>query len=284
MADNNEQRRKRPSSASDVAHSWIRSLLGGTSDRQHFHNIEAFCLFIGYPRSGHSVLASLLSAHPEIVISHEMDALRYVRLHFRRHQLYHLILQGDRDFTGQGREVKTGFHYAVPDEWQGRFRQLRVIGDKRGGSSTDMLDRHPEVLGRLRRTVRVPLRILHVVRNPFDNITTISFRSQITLEEAMSRYFRRCEAVARIKERTPGEMLDLTHEALIGDPRRTLAGACSFLGLDAPDSYLEHCAAVLYTSPSQSRSKGDWNRERIAQVTEQIARFPFLAGYSFSDD
>ncbi len=281
MADANE-RRKRPSSPGDVTYSWFRSFRGGISDRQHFHDVEAFCLFIGYPRSGHSVLASLLSAHPEIVISHEVDALRYVRLRFRRHQLYHLILQGDRDFTGQGREVKTGFHYAVPEEWQGRFRQLRVIGDKRGGSSTDMLDRRPEVLDRLRRTVQVPLRIFHVVRNPFDNITTISARSNIPLEEAMSRYFRRCGAISRIKEKTQGEVYDISHEILIRDPRKSLASACSFLGVDAADRYLEHCASVLYASPSQSRWKGDWNESRIMRVAEEIERFPFLSGYSFS--
>lgn len=284
MVKTTASKRKRPASTGAVAQAWLRSMWGGIRDRHHFADVEAFCLFIGYPRSGHSVLASLLSAHPDIVISHEIDALRYVRMRFHRQQIYHLILQGDRDFTSRGREVKTGFRYAVPDEWQGQFRQLRVIGDKRGGSSTDMLDYHPEVLDRLRRIVAVPLRILHVVRNPFDNIATISARSQISLEEAMSRYFRRCEAVSRIKARTHGELLDTSHESLIADPRACLSRVCDFVGVDASESYLTHCAEVVYPSPSPSRWKADWSEEHIGRVSEWIERYPFLKGYSYRDE
>ena len=40
--------------------------------------LRSFCLFIGYPRSGHSLLGSLLDAHPDIAIAHEVNALGLV--------------------------------------------------------------------------------------------------------------------------------------------------------------------------------------------------------------
>jgi phage terminase large subunit-like protein len=46
------------------------------SDRNRFHDVGVFCIFIGYPRSGHSLVGSLLNAHPEVIISHELDVLR----------------------------------------------------------------------------------------------------------------------------------------------------------------------------------------------------------------
>ena len=33
--------------------------------------VEKFVLFVGYPRSGHSLIASVMDAHPDIVIAHE---------------------------------------------------------------------------------------------------------------------------------------------------------------------------------------------------------------------
>jgi hypothetical protein len=40
--------------------------------------VRSFCLFIGYPRSGHSLVGSLLDAHPDIAIAHEVNVLGLV--------------------------------------------------------------------------------------------------------------------------------------------------------------------------------------------------------------
>ena len=50
--------------------------IDGRWRRHELQSVEAFCIFIGYPRSGHSLLGSLLDAHPEMVIAHELDVLR----------------------------------------------------------------------------------------------------------------------------------------------------------------------------------------------------------------
>jgi hypothetical protein len=54
-----------------------RSLYRGSRDRRMFEQIEA-CLFIGYPRSGHSLIGSLIDAHPHAALGHELDLLKYV--------------------------------------------------------------------------------------------------------------------------------------------------------------------------------------------------------------
>ena len=33
--------------------------------------VEKFVFFVGYPRSGHSIIGSVMDAHPDIVIAHE---------------------------------------------------------------------------------------------------------------------------------------------------------------------------------------------------------------------
>ena len=44
-----------------------------------FETIQLYCMFVGYPRSGHSLVGAMFDAHPDIVIAHELDALRYLK-------------------------------------------------------------------------------------------------------------------------------------------------------------------------------------------------------------
>ena len=53
-------------------------------------------MFIGYPRSGHSLIGVLLDAHPNTIISHELGALKYLHTGFSKGQIYHLLLEKSR--------------------------------------------------------------------------------------------------------------------------------------------------------------------------------------------
>jgi hypothetical protein len=37
-----------------------------------FSNVRTFILFVGYPRSGHSLIGSIMDAHPNVIIAHEV--------------------------------------------------------------------------------------------------------------------------------------------------------------------------------------------------------------------
>lgn len=261
------------------------SLATGFRSRRDFAEIEAYAMFVGASRSGHSLVGSLLNAHPEVVIAHQLHALRYVAAGFRRLQIFGMILRTDNRYGKRGRISNKGrFHYAVPGQWQGRFTRLRVIGDKRGASSTELLDQRPELLERLRSVVGVPLRIVHVVRNPFDNISTMAVRFRTGLPAAADRYFTLLEITASVKAATEeGEWLDLRHEDMIADPATWLPRLCSFVGVTAEDDYVNDCASIIYKRPHQSRFEASWSDQLREQVERQIAAFPFLEGYCFEE-
>ncbi len=90
----------------------LRLVGAGRATDPDFADLEHFCFFIGYSRSGHTLIGTALNAHPEVVISHELDAVRYVRHGFRRAQLFSLILQRDQHFGTMGR---TWSGYTVRD-------------------------------------------------------------------------------------------------------------------------------------------------------------------------
>ena len=264
---------------------YASSLIEGIRRRRLFDGVETYCMFIGYPRSGHSLVGSLLDAHPEAVIAHELDALRYVRGGFRRNQIYALILRNDREFTEAGRTAATGdYQYAVPNQHQGRFDALRVIGDKRGGRSTVRLRDRPQLLDRLQAMTKVPVRLVHVVRNPYDNISTIYRRrgKKGSLPQAIEFYFSACAVNADLRARlAPGQVLDLRHEDLIDAPAPTIENLVRFVGLSPPPGYVEDCSSILFSSPRRTRHDAPWTDELRADVQRRIDDIDFLAAYSF---
>jgi hypothetical protein len=260
---------------------FVKSIWWGSSQRHLFDQVETYCMFLGYPRSGHSLVGSLLDAHPDVVLAHELDSVRLMRLGFRRDQLFALILANERSFTDSGRRW-TGSDYRVPDQWQGAFRRLRVIGDKKGGQSTRRLNDRPERLEQLRRTVGVPLRVIHVIRNPFDNIASMSLRRDALIEDVAEDYFGLCTAVEQLSARLgPEEVAAVRYERLVEEPLLVLRDLCRFLGVEAESTYLRDAASILKEEPSLTRERVAWSPRLLAEIERRIADHDHLAGYSF---
>ena len=238
-------------------------------------------MFLGYPRSGHTLPGAMLNAHPDAVVAHELDALLYVGMGFSRNQIFSLICDRDQWFCRR-HCVWTGYSYAIPNQWQGRYERLRVIGDKKGaGTARRLLDR-PALLDRLRHTAGVPIRIVHVTRNPFDNIATIARRESQSIDDAAAAYFRLCESVARTAARCdPSEIHHLRHEDLVRAPVDMLRRLCAFVGLDPSPAYLADCAGIVFEAPSRSRSAAAYSDDARARIQDRLDGYPFLRGYSF---
>lgn len=258
----------------------VRASYHGRLHRSAFDDVQAYCLFIGYPRSGHSLLGALLDAHPSIVIAHELDVLRYIQAgHVTRDRLFWLIVERDEGSRATRRTKR--YDYSVPGQWQGRYDVLRAIGDKMGGESSLRLARRPELLDDLASVVRTQMRILHVVRNPFDNITTMHVRGLGTLRSCADRYFGMCETNDAIRRRGDVPIMDVRHEDMIKAPDDSLIAACSFLGLDAPHDYVRDCAAIVNPAPHRSRYKVPWPEDLVDEVQCRTDTFEFLSGYTF---
>jgi len=241
-----------------------------------FDTLETWCMFFGYPRSGHSLVGALLNAHPEMLMSIELDALSRVRDGVGRAQLFAEIAGHERRFAADGRQHMS-YDYTVDGAWQGRWRTLKVIGDKKGGRSSWWLHDEPELLDRLRETVRLPMRFIHVVRSVWDNIATISTRG-MDLDRAIAWYFETCEAVAGIKARLPAEsVFEMTHEGLIAAPHETLFALAGFLGIDRDRRWADACAAMISPRPSRTRHRVMWTAAQKAEVRRQVPRFAWLS-------
>jgi hypothetical protein len=281
MPPNEFQKLYDPTSKLELARTYGRSIVDGVRWRGRFAEVERFCLFIGYPRSGHTLVGSLLDAHPDVLIAHELDALRYVHHGFRRMQLFGMLVHHDRAFTVSGREW-TGYDYRVDQQHQGSFRRLQVIGDKRGMMSTVRLAQEPGLLDKLRGLVGVPIRVVHVARNPYDNITTMATRAEKRIRRCTWEYEQLSGAVDEIRGRlAKDELLDLRYEDVAAEPKGALDVLCDFIGVRPTSSYLDDCAAVVRPA-SRTRDRLPWTElQRQRVIDDIIDRFDWLKGYTF---
>ena len=241
-------------------------------------------MFLGYGRSGHSLLGALLDAHPNVIVAHELDVLKYVQAGFSRYQIFQLLLENSNAQAKHGRR-ETGYIYEVQGQWQGRYTALHVIGDKKGGRSSLRLHENPDLLNKLRKTIGLPLKVFHVVRNPYDNIATAyrkRRRGSETLQDVIKKHFSQCQTVLDTKKNlNETELLEIRHEEIIAEPVRWLRLMCTFLGVDCPADYENQCAQIVFQSPHKSRNDINWTLEDLEMVRKKMQSFSFLSGYSY---
>lgn len=211
-------------------------------------------------------------------MSRELNIVRFVRAGIPMPLIYGAILRKEERFG------RTGYDFSVLGQWQGRVRTLRVIGAKKGPRSIHRLQRDPLLLERARIELGPDLRVIHVVRNPFDNISTMSRRLAISLEAATEQYLTLCGELGQVRSKLgESELYTLRHESFVGDPARHLSDLCAWLGVGASDDYLLDAAKVVFDAPSRTRSEADWTPEVVSRVEGEIAQFDFLGGYSYAD-
>ena len=271
--------RTRPEVAAFIAHAAV----DGVRNRRTFQGVERFFFMLGYTRSGSTLVGSLLNAHPQMVIAQEIDIFRFLRPGITRNTLFGMVLVRDRQFAAIDRDYH-GFDYAVPEGDQGRFTTLRVLGDKHAGRATRRLRDDPHALERLRSLVGVPIRVLHLVRNPFDNIASIARNRDMPLSSAIAIYRKLGIAVDQTMTRlSTDELFEIRYEDLTADPTARLNEICGFIGVPATTDYLNRCATLIDHGGRRSRDSLYWSAEEIAMVEELIGSRPSLEHYSFAE-
>lgn len=253
-----------------------------------FAEVQTFCLFVGQVKSGCTLLGALLDAHPDVVLADEIDALRYVAAGFKRDQIFHLLLKGARREALKGRVTArrlTPYSLAVPGQWQGGFQKLRVIGDSKAGPTTRRLSQRPELLGQMQQLMPgVDLRLIQVVRNPYDPISAMMMRSGRSFESAAAHYFEYCETLVDLRNQLPPDaLLAVRYEDFVYEPQKWLADLCRFLGIEAHADYLESCAGIIKPEPDQYRHLVEWRPYWIKHVRDRMAEYDFLAGYTYEN-
>lgn len=251
--------------------------------REQLDEVETACLFIGHARSGHSVIASCIDAHPDAAMAHRFDAVKLLEAGYPEREVFCHLLKNAERLAATGR-ILTNYSYAIPGQWQGRVRRLRLIGDQEGHWTSRRLGGNLPFARELLRREHPRYRLVYVIRNPYDNITTWARRSRTSLDYNIERYFNLCAHVREVAAvAPPGALIELRHEDFLADPKQTLSELLSALGLEFDAAFLGDCASIVYPRAHRSRTTLAWSAAQIQTVRARIDDFEHLAGYRYED-
>jgi len=266
---------------------YIKSMIYGFIKRKRLKSLQAFCMFIGYQRSGHSFIGAILDAHPDAAMGMEVDALNLVKLGYNRNQIFYCLIRNSEVFTRKLKNIWTGYSYAIEGLYQGKFTDLKVIGDKKGGKSTLQLGEDFSLFTRLQKIVRIPVKVLHVIRNPFDNITTMIIRNlpekkipdREDFLDKIDLYFKKAEINDKLKKSGKMDILDIYHEDFIKDPVKELTRILNFVGLEPFNEYIDICTKKVHKEPHITRNQLSWPKDLLDEIKNRALNYLFLKRY-----
>lgn len=282
-----------------------------------YDHVHSVLFFIGYPRSRHSLLGSLLDAHPHMVVSDEAMAFpRWIGglktwLNGSIHAFYDTLFEASQRAVDHGRRsrvfqgsvvnVTSSYAYYVPNQWQGQYDQyIEVIGDKSGAFTAGAMrkDNALDAVRLLEKAADVKVKFVHVVRNPFDNIATMVLQdarvkkretgkrkmkvgAPSILDESINRYFGWAAGCNKARQAFPASVIDIPSLEIVKNPADTLRNICKFLGITCSERYIEGCAATVDPVPSMTRDFIEWTAEQKNRVYEEMKKYSFFDSYSY---
>jgi hypothetical protein len=266
---------------------YLKSLVFGYLKKEVFKDIKIFCMFVGYQRSGHSFIGALLDAHPNAVIGMEVDALDLIQKGYSRNQIFYCLMRNAEIFTKKLGNIWTGYDYSIPGQYQGTYKRIDVIGDKKGGKSSLRLNDDPGLLEKLKKVTGLQLKILHVIRHPVDNITTMVVRNvpegkspdRSFILERSEIYFTKALINDKLRQNEELDILDIYHEDFVKSPRDELIRILEFLELEPFPDYLDACVKKVFKEPHLSRYDMDWPEDLLNEIREKAVKYPFLKRY-----
>lgn len=249
-------------------------------------------------RSAHSLVGSILDAHPHAIVANEFDVVKHLRRRSfdTRLELFRLLVDNSIRYASSSR-VQAGYSYAIDGAYQGRWiGRLSVIGDKKGGGTSAFLSRSwqqtIDELRRLQAMIGLRFAFFHVARNPFDNIATmIAWKNRKLFvnnasspvewrrpefDQVLERFVelalvnrRFFEFLASCEHRClDAVLIDVDGRQLLANARSELTRWCSRLHLNVDERWLNASISILYRSHSDSRNRIRWPREHVQRIQQ----------------
>lgn len=260
-----------------------------------FKNVRTFCAFVGHTRCGHSLVGALIDAHPNAAVPHQgkifgEDDTAGELVFQKRQRLFRWIVnraagQAEQGRSGSRRTAegdRLRYSYEVPDQWQGRFTELHVLGTKHAAEVSNALGANPKALDELNKLTKLPLKLISVVRNPWDNVGSLGVgvppERRKVRRRVVESYLFRSRMIQRAKE-GGYDVLDVFLDDLSANPHQELTRLCEYLGLEPLPDYIDACAGVVLDSPNQRRDEYQWLKGDIDRISAAISEFPWLERY-----
>ena len=275
--------------------------------------VKTFVFFVGHPCSGHSIVGSLIDSHPHMVISHEYTLFKKLSTEVlapTKPEIFNTLWRAAQAVAGEhaARALnEKGYTLFVDGLYEGKYVDfIDVIGDKRGDRVIEMFMDHPRnwsSVYSILQSLNVTLKVIHVIRNPYDNIATLIFfvKTSQTLTFGSVKqsnkthsfsskhilkwirfYFQHHEAIVKARKKYNLDIIEVHGKDLISDSKGTLLKLCDQLGVTCSDNYLEMCSKKIFKTESKTRYLVKWTDEQLELIQQNIKKYSCVKGYTFN--
>ena len=277
--------------------------------------VKLFVLFIGHTHSSHSIVASVLDSHPHMIVSHEsgiIPALIHTPSSATKQYVYDCIWTSSYRAAHGGKRSGDGKGYTlvVDKEWQATYdTYVDIIGDDQAHVIPSSLlhnkEKVQDMLKRLPSLVGIPIKLFHVIRNPYDNIATdVLYRTfkadrhQVlnaknsnvsvavnpeVVDASSHHYFHLYEGVEYVKKEYKFDTMTIHIRDFIANPKSEIAKMCEFLRVVCSEDYIKKCSEKIFSKESKTRYKITWTNEQIKNIRSFTQRFDSLKRYEDFD-
>jgi len=248
-----------------------------------------FLTFACTGQSGHTILAAIIDAHPNAMISEELRVMRKMakgRYSSPKELFERVMLDSKNRVNGKNtyrRKIGT-----IDSQYQGAFsRNLILLGDKCGwdsiGKYTERGVKNRTLL-EFQDNIKIPLLVIHALRNPFDLISNWVRGRKSSLSSQIEYFESTVEATQRIyydSDFPRDQIMQVRNEDLCAAPDVIIKDICIFLGLDPEKDFIGDCASIVFSKPNYRKGEVSWDDESIKKVEELVTKYKFLNGYCF---
>lgn len=276
-----------------LADDWAKAPAGGWLRPEEEEPAEhpRLAFLVGMPRSGTTLVDTLLLGHPMVRVAEERPAIGAVRAELDGPPTRALL---DALDAAEIARLRTIYVEALGVD----FADMPA-----GGMVIDKLPLNLVNAGLIHRLFPAAPFVL-ALRHPADVVLSCfmqNFRLNdamanfLTLEGAATLYDRSMRLWCSYREKLPLRVAEVRYEGLVGDPRATLAPVIGTLGLEWDERVLDHRATAAargrVNTPSYAqiaeelhgRAAGRWRdyRRHLAPVLPMLA--PWIAHFGYDD-
>ena len=236
---------------------------------------EKWITFIGHGRSGHTIISAILDSHPNVRIAEEQKYInKWSQQGWTRDRIISHLLQ-----AGQGKERKLK---ALPGSgpWvEGKHERL-AVGDKWGYDAVGLVRKGKasvEVLDEFASYMGMKLKVIHTIRNPYDNVCAWLDSPKYIRQwgtgdymyrMAVRQYVRFYDHAFKLLNRY--DHFDLYNDEIIAQPRETITKLCEYLELPIVEPWLTNAASSLYKKPNVRSANREWPAEWLEAIDQRI--------------
>jgi hypothetical protein len=209
-----------------------------------------FFFVLGRPRSGTTLLRTMLDAHPSIVIPLENSSMIHLYFRYRKVRYWDaakldrlaadffrldnvknwkLDREGIREKLEDLSGTQLSFHQVIRIfyfHYRSEFRkgEIRILGDK-----SPLFSLYPKQIFRAFPDAR----FIHLVRDYRSHLLSMRHQDLFSPSETfiLMQWKQSAEQIGRLKADRPGSFLTLRYEDLVSDPEPVYREVCEFLGV-----------------------------------------------------